>query len=150
MAEEKRPTYNGYTEQYLTGKELKEKFSEKYYCDGRHHSVCYEIKIPHYLSFMKIDDEKKYRIFYNDAFCKVMKDNNDKDVCFFGHTKIERIKLLEKFKDEEIKYICPECKSELELKKGKYGFFFGCVKYPECKYTRKANIIGNLKMFYEE
>jgi len=31
---------------------------------------------------------------------------------------------------------CPECNSELTIKHGKSGPFFGCVSYPNCKYTR--------------
>ncbi len=32
---------------------------------------------------------------------------------------------------------CPNCGSILVLKKGKYGDFFGCSNYPNCRYTRK-------------
>jgi len=35
--------------------------------------------------------------------------------------------------------ICPKCGSEMLLKKGKYGSFYGCYKYPKCKFTK--NII---------
>ena len=31
--------------------------------------------------------------------------------------------------------ICPYCGSELKVRKGKYGTFFGCSRYPKCKYT---------------
>ncbi len=34
---------------------------------------------------------------------------------------------------------CPKCKNgELIAKKGKFGSFFGCDQYPDCKYTTKA------------
>ena len=33
--------------------------------------------------------------------------------------------------------ICPYCKTELILRKGKYGAFYGCKNYPQCKYTVK-------------
>jgi hypothetical protein len=42
---------------------------------------------------------------------------------------------LEKMKEEKI---CPYCKTELVLRKGKYGSFYGCKNYPKCKYTLKA------------
>jgi DNA topoisomerase-1 len=29
---------------------------------------------------------------------------------------------------------CPECKSPLQIRMGRYGKFIGCTKYPECKY----------------
>jgi putative DNA topoisomerase len=32
--------------------------------------------------------------------------------------------------------VCPECGSELAVKHGKSGAFFGCVNYPTCHYTR--------------
>ncbi len=31
---------------------------------------------------------------------------------------------------------CPECGSPLVMRFGRYGGFFGCTGYPECKYTR--------------
>lgn len=42
---------------------------------------------------------------------------------------------LEKMKDQKI---CPYCKTELILRNGKYGEFYGCVNYPKCKYTLKV------------
>jgi hypothetical protein len=33
--------------------------------------------------------------------------------------------------------ICPKCGNELVLKNGKYGPFYGCSNYPNCKYTKK-------------
>ena len=35
-------------------------------------------------------------------------------------------------------YVCPKCYGELVLKKGKYGRFIGCSKYPQCRFTRPA------------
>jgi len=32
--------------------------------------------------------------------------------------------------------ICPDCGSELVIKQGKSGSFFGCANYPNCQYTR--------------
>ena len=32
---------------------------------------------------------------------------------------------------------CPECGSDLVIKKGKYGKFIACSNYPECKYIKK-------------
>ncbi|MFH1388198.1 MAG: type I DNA topoisomerase [Patescibacteria group bacterium] len=33
---------------------------------------------------------------------------------------------------------CPECKSELVEKFGRFGKFIACTNYPECKYTEKS------------
>ncbi|HEY8689629.1 MAG TPA: topoisomerase DNA-binding C4 zinc finger domain-containing protein [Clostridium sp.] len=38
--------------------------------------------------------------------------------------------------------ICPKCGSEMILKKGKYGSFYGCYKYPRCKYTKNISNMG--------
>lgn len=37
---------------------------------------------------------------------------------------------------EEIKGKCPFCGSELVLRRGKYGQFWGCSTYPKCRFTR--------------
>lgn len=39
---------------------------------------------------------------------------------------------------ENIKTKCPFCGSELILRKGKYGQFWGCSAYPKCTFTRPA------------
>jgi len=38
---------------------------------------------------------------------------------------------------------CPSCKKgKLIERDGRYGFFFGCSRYPECSFTQKSpNII---------
>lgn len=33
---------------------------------------------------------------------------------------------------------CPQCGSKLILKNGKYGNFYGCSNYPNCKYTKNV------------
>ena len=40
---------------------------------------------------------------------------------------------LEAMKQQKI---CPWCKSELVLRKGKNGEFYGCKTYPKCRYTQ--------------
>jgi putative DNA topoisomerase len=40
------------------------------------------------------------------------------------------------FVREKTKAFCPECQSELEIKSGKGGAFWGCSAYPECHYTK--------------
>ncbi|MDO4373056.1 MAG: NERD domain-containing protein [Clostridia bacterium] len=37
---------------------------------------------------------------------------------------------------EKIQNKCPFCGSELVLRTGKYGQFYGCSAYPKCKFTR--------------
>lgn len=35
--------------------------------------------------------------------------------------------------------VCPICGSEMKQRKGKFGPFYGCSKYPNCKGTRDIN-----------
>ena len=50
----------------------------------------------------------------------------------------ERVKAV---KDEKVTAVennqCPYCKTQLVLRKGKYGEFYGCPNFPSCKYTQK-------------
>ena len=39
---------------------------------------------------------------------------------------------------ELAKKICPLCNSPLEVKRGRFGPFVGCTKYPECKHIEKV------------
>lgn len=38
------------------------------------------------------------------------------------------------------KFKCPKCNSHLVLRNGKFGEFYGCFRYPKCKYTEKTPI----------
>ena len=43
-----------------------------------------------------------------------------------------------KSENEQVGKPCPDCKvGELIIKKGRFGFFIGCNKYPECKHIEK-------------
>ena len=135
--------YNGYLEKFLSGKELKTMFANKLYCDGRHHSVVRGVLIPEYLTGINIENDKEYRIFYNDFFCRVMKPDNDKQLCFFAHHSID--KRLERPVEEQIsEKICPTCGAKMEIKTSRFGIFWGCSKYPECKEKETIYIVGNL------
>ena len=39
------------------------------------------------------------------------------------------------FTGETIKKLCPKCQSPLLVRLGKFGKFYACSKFPECKYT---------------
>jgi DNA topoisomerase-1 len=36
---------------------------------------------------------------------------------------------------------CPLCGAELVLKYGKYGAFYGCVRFPKCKGSRNIESV---------
>lgn len=38
---------------------------------------------------------------------------------------------------------CPECGSAMELRPSRYGKFYGCVRYPNCKATHGAHPNGS-------
>lgn len=134
-----RKVYNGYTEKILNGSELRNLFSNSFYCSGRHHSAIYDLSVNNYLNLLKINDDDLYRIFYNDSFCKIMK-TNDKNVGFFGHIS------LRDMKPDFSQKVCPLCNGDMVLKDGRYGLFWSCSSYPECKGAQKINIIGNISL----
>lgn len=43
---------------------------------------------------------------------------------------------IEAMKEEATGEICPQCNSPMIIKSGRYGRFFACSKYPECKSTK--------------
>ena len=45
-------------------------------------------------------------------------------------------KSLDQMKEKKI---CPYCKSELVLRNGKNGKFYGCKNFPKCRYTAKCD-----------
>ena len=90
---EKKPVYNGYEERYATGKELSKIFEGQYLTTGRHHSVVLGLSIPDYLWFLGVDDQKIYRIFINQFFCRLMKGDTDGLISFFGHTVLSDVRL---------------------------------------------------------
>lgn len=55
------------------------------------------------------------------------------------HARKEHVKNIKQtVKEKEIKksnLICPRCNSELKLRNGKNGKFYGCSNYPRCRFT---------------
>lgn len=48
-------------------------------------------------------------------------------------------KLMEKaMPGETADLYCPSCGNEMVLRKGKFGMFYGCSRFPGCRYTRNA------------
>lgn len=43
------------------------------------------------------------------------------------------------FEPQSLGVECPQCGSELQLKKGRYGLFVGCSGYPDCEYMTAAD-----------
>ncbi len=55
---------------------------------------------------------------------------------------LENASLIEKLKlpEEETDQVCPECDKPLVIRIGRYGKFFACSGFPECKYTKSIKI----------
>ena len=53
-------------------------------------------------------------------------------------TEEEHIKNIHKTQEDINNNICPRCGSPLVLRSGEYGEFYGCSKYPNCKFKKKA------------
>ena len=49
----------------------------------------------------------------------------------------DALKNMEKKEPEKTGDVCPECGSDLVVRKGKYGEFVACSNYPTCKYIKK-------------
>ena len=58
---------------------------------------------------------------------------SDKNIDKIHVQNIYKRKYDKEFKIRSL--ICPICGSELIIRKGIYGKFYGCSKYPNCKFT---------------
>ena len=52
-------------------------------------------------------------------------------------TKKEHIENIHLMRDKIAQNICPRCGGKLVLRRGKYGQFYGCENYPNCKFIKK-------------
>ncbi len=75
------------------------------------------------------DDTKKQAIF------EYIKKNQYSGKAARIEHKQRVIAYKESLEDMEKKKICPYCKTELVLRKGKNGEFYGCKNFPKCRYT---------------
>lgn len=78
-----------------------------------------------------IDDEKKQAIFdFIQANQHTGKEARQ------GH-KQQVISYKDGLEEMAKQNLCPYCKTELVLRSGKTGEFYGCKNYPKCRFTRK-------------
>jgi len=52
-------------------------------------------------------------------------------------TKEEHIENIHKIQDDLANNICPRCGKSLVLRNGKNGQFYGCLGYPDCRFTKR-------------
>lgn len=56
--------------------------------------------------------------------------------------KMHKEKVIQQNKQREeiaAQNLCPYCKTELVLRNGKYGAFYGCSNFPKCRYIKKES-----------
>ena len=117
--------------------------------------------------YVKLDDKKfvpteigiettdKLQEFFADIINVKYTANMESDLDEIAEAKKDNIKVLHEFYDkfepimndalknmekkspEKTGDICPECGSDLVIRKGKYGEFVACSNYPKCKYINK-------------
>lgn len=50
-----------------------------------------------------------------------------------------QVKHMSKQTTSSLHTACPKCNGQMTLKTGRFGAFFGCSNYPDCRYTEKVN-----------
>ncbi len=75
------------------------------------------------------EDDKKKEIF------EYIKNNQHKGKSARKEHKENVITYKENLDEMKEKKICPYCKTELVLREGKNGRFYGCKSFPKCRYT---------------
>lgn len=90
----------------------------------------------------RIASGKGYFITTNKFTLEAEKFAEDKPIELIdGHRLIEYIKLAQVNNNispitKHVNEKCPQCGSDLVRRSGKRGEFFGCTKYPKCKFTK--------------
>ena len=72
---------------------------------------------------------------YNEIYNKILElKTTDKSI---NKQHINMVKQIQKEKSYNNENKCPLCGADLVKRKGKYGEFIGCSRYPRCRYTKK-------------
>ena len=85
----------------------------------------------------------KYLLFEME---ELLNDNQVEEICNVineyklhpAKTDREHVKEVKQMQRDIANNICPRCGSELVLRHGKSGDFYGCSNYPKCKFTKKV------------
>ena len=83
---DKRSVYNGYEAAYMTGKEIKKYLSDAYSRVGSYHEQTAGTKI-NIQRFKRIQDDMRYRVFYNDGFIQIMDAETDAELYWISYIK---------------------------------------------------------------
>lgn len=72
----------------------------------------------------------------------------EKDLDLIASGKLSHLDFMQNFfkrleslvhDSKDVEMICPNCGAPMKLRKGQYGEFWGCTKYPECRTTIKID-----------
>lgn len=80
----------------------------------------------------EVFDKEKQREIFN-----YIKENQRHGAAEKRAHKERAVQYRRSIEECEKQLICPFCKAPLVLRSGKYGEFYGCSNYPNCKYTKK-------------
>ena len=119
---------------------MRDLFKESFYCNGKHHAIITALPIPVFLETLNLKEDKQYRVFVNEYFCKIMDFETDKNITFFSY---QYSKFSRYFSDEDLHIpSCPICNSKMKLRNSQYGMFWGCSHYPNCKVKLQIAVIN--------
>ena len=63
-----------------------------------------------------------------------------KDAKQTARSHTSRAKKMSKHDASLLHTACPKCNGQLTLKTGRYGKFYGCSNYPDCRNTESVNV----------
>ena len=95
-----------------------------------------------YETIYRIEQKTGPRLSESDVefiYLVLIQDSIDKPYLSEEHIRnVERIKYQKEYEKNYTGITCPRCGSPLVLRSGQFGRFYGCVRYPSCRYTRNV------------
>ena len=100
--------------------------------------------IVEYLNFMFKYNNKLYRIFDSEAYCRLSNGETDDEIAFFGYIPKGCFEQYEPYVPNS--KTRKNCGALMKIRISKYGEFLGCSNYPNCKYKKTLYLIGREKV----
>lgn len=94
------------------------------FVDTLHYSRCVLPKLAHH----RLVDLAEYYNISSEGAHRALND------CRMNQLVYEKLKVEEKLLGDDSK--CPKCGAFLKIRDGKFGKFWGCTGYPECRFTK--------------
>ena len=100
-------------------------------CTSEAGNVQYEAAV----TFFPHNDEEDYAVSYDAYFSKVIYEGKGR------RSKKREQQLLGEFRGHidqlAQQAVCPRCGGKIVLRNGRYGSFYGCQNYPQCRWTSR-------------